>query len=84
LPDARIDVLSTMNVQHIESLTPLVLNITGVHVRETVPGWIMQRVNEIVLADLTPQALQTRMGEVTFTLPIEPNEHWATFFVRAI
>jgi len=61
LLDARIDVLSTMNVQHIESLMPLVRSITGVQVRETVPDWVMQRVTEIVLADLTPEALQTRM-----------------------
>lgn len=61
LLDAGIDVLSTMNVQHIESLLPTVLNITGVQVRETVPDWVMQKVNEIVLADLTPEALQTRM-----------------------
>jgi two-component system sensor histidine kinase KdpD len=61
LLDAGIDVLSTMNVQHIESLLPTVLNVTGVHVRESVPDWVMQRVNEIVLADLTPEALQTRM-----------------------
>ncbi len=61
LLDANIDVLSTMNVQHIESLTPLVQSITGVTVRETVPDWVMQRVNEIVLADLTAEALQTRM-----------------------
>jgi two-component system sensor histidine kinase KdpD len=61
LLNAQIDVLSTMNVQHIESLMPTVLNITGVRVRETVPDWVMQRVNEIVLADLTPEALQTRM-----------------------
>ncbi|PYX85316.1 MAG: histidine kinase [Acidobacteria bacterium] len=61
LLDAQIDVLSTMNVQHIESLMPTVLNITGVQVRETVPDWVIQRVNEIVLADLTPEALQTRM-----------------------
>ncbi len=61
LLDAGIDVLSTMNVQHIESLLPTVLNITGVQVRESVPDWVMQKVNEIVLADLTPEALQTRM-----------------------
>jgi two-component system sensor histidine kinase KdpD len=61
LLDARIDVMSTMNVQHIESLSPTVFNLTGVRVRETVPDWVMQRVNEIVLADLTPEALQTRM-----------------------
>jgi two-component system sensor histidine kinase KdpD len=61
LLDARIDVLSTMNVQHIESLMPMVKSVTGVQVRETVPDWVMQRVTEIVLADLTPEALQTRM-----------------------
>src|SRR3989449_2634608 len=61
LLDAHIDVLSTMNVQHIESLMPMVHSITGVHVRETVPDWVIQKVNEIVLADLTPEALQTRM-----------------------
>lgn len=61
LLDAKIDVLSTMNVQHIESLMPMVRSITGVQVRETVPDWVMQRVTEIVLTDLTPEALQTRM-----------------------
>jgi two-component system, OmpR family, sensor histidine kinase KdpD len=61
LLDEGIDVLSTMNVQHIESLLPTVLNITGVQIREAVPDWVMQKVNEIVLADLTPEALQTRM-----------------------
>ena len=61
LLDANIDVLSTMNVQHIESLMPMVQRITGIQVRETVPDWVMQRVSEIVLADLTPEALQTRM-----------------------
>ncbi len=61
LLDANIDVISTMNVQHIESVTPLVGRITGVVVRETVPDWVMQRVDEIVLTDLTPEALQNRM-----------------------
>src|ERR1700716_2816947 len=61
LLNANIDVLSTVNVQHIEGLTPLVQQITGVPVRETVPDWAMQRVTEIVLVDLTPEALQTRM-----------------------
>jgi len=57
----RIDVLSTMNVQHIESLGPTIQQITGVQVRETVPDWVMQRVDEVVMADVTPQALQKRM-----------------------
>ncbi len=61
LLEAKIDVISTMNVQHIESVTPLVGRITGIVVRETVPDWVMQRVDEIVLTDLTPEALQNRM-----------------------
>ena len=61
LLNAQIDVISTMNVQHIESVTPMVGRITGVVVRETVPDWVMQRVDEIVLSDLTPEALQARM-----------------------
>jgi two-component system sensor histidine kinase KdpD len=61
LLDAKVDVLSTMNVQHIESLMPTIRTITGVQVRETVPDWVLQRVTEIVLTDLTPEALQTRM-----------------------
>jgi two-component system, OmpR family, sensor histidine kinase KdpD len=61
LLDAGIDVVSTMNVQHIESLVPTVRQLTGVQVRETVPDWVVQRAGEIVMADLTPQALQTRM-----------------------
>src|SRR5207302_7253264 len=66
LLDAQIDVMSTMNVQHIESLMPTVQSITGVHVRETVPDWVMQRVTEIVLADLTPEELQTWMRRGDF------------------
>ncbi|HMK29649.1 MAG TPA: universal stress protein [Terriglobales bacterium] len=81
LLDANIDVISTMNVQHIESLTPLVQTITGVQVRETVPDWVMQRVNEIVMADLTPEALQTRMrrGDI---YPVERAERALGHFFR--
>jgi two-component system sensor histidine kinase KdpD len=61
LLDNNIDVVSTMNVQHLESVTPMVHKITGVLVRETVPDWVLKRVDEIVMSDLTPEALQTRM-----------------------
>lgn len=79
--DAKIDVLSTMNVQHIESLTPTVERITGVHVRETVPDWVVQRAGEIVMADLTPEALQTRMrrGDI---YPLERAERALGAFFR--
>jgi len=58
---AKIDVLATMNVQHIESVAPTVQSVTGATIRETVPDWVVQRADEIVMADLTPEALQTRM-----------------------
>jgi two-component system sensor histidine kinase KdpD len=61
LLDAGIKILSTMNIQHIESITPTVQNITGIVVRETVPDWVLERVTEIVMVDLTPEALQARM-----------------------
>ncbi len=81
LLEANIDVVSTVNVQHIESLTPLVQSITGVQVRETVPDWVMQRVSEIVMADLTPEALQTRMrrGDI---YPLERAERALGHFFR--
>jgi two-component system sensor histidine kinase KdpD len=58
---AKIDVLSTINVQHIESVAPTVQRVTGVEIRETVPDWVIQQADEVVMADLTPEALQTRM-----------------------
>ena len=81
LLDAKIDVLSTMNVQHVESLGPTVQQITGVQVRETVPDWVMQRVDEIVLADLTPQALQKRMqrGDI---YPVDRAQRSLSHFFR--
>jgi len=81
LVDSHIDVLSTMNVQHIESLVPIVRNMTGVQVRETVPDWVMQRVTEIMLVDLTPEALQTRMrrGDI---YPLERAERALGHFFR--
>lgn len=81
LLDANIDVHSTMNVQHVESVTPLVNQITGIVVRETVPDWVLQRVDEIVLADLTPEALQARMrrGDV---YPVDRAERALSHFFR--
>ncbi len=59
--EAEIDVLSTLNIQHVESITPRVQSLTGITVRETVPDWVLDRADEIVLSDLTPEALTTRM-----------------------
>ena len=61
LLEQGIDVVSTVNVQHVESLTPRVQTLTGIAVREQVPDWVLDRADEIVLSDLTPEALVTRM-----------------------
>ena len=79
---AKIDVLATVNVQHIESATPTVQSVTGVQIRESVPDWVIQRADEVVMADLTPEALQTRMrrGDI---YPLERTEQaLANFFRR--
>lgn len=58
-----ISVISTMNIQHLESLNDSVEQITGVRVRETVPDHILQKADEIELIDISPKALQERMKE---------------------
>lgn len=59
--DAGINVISTVNVQHFESLNDTVFEITGVHVRETLPDSIIDHADEVVLVDLTPSALLNRL-----------------------
>jgi two-component system sensor histidine kinase KdpD len=59
--EANIDVISTVNIQHIESVAPTVNAFSGVVVRETVPDWVLQISQETVMVDLTPEALQNRM-----------------------
>lgn len=61
LIEAGIQVITTMNVQHLESLNDQIRDITGVPVRETVPDWVLKRADEIVLVDLTPAALLNRL-----------------------
>ena len=58
---AGIDVFSTVNVQHLESLNDQVAELTGVRVRETVPDSILGQADEVVLIDLTPEALIERL-----------------------
>ena len=63
LLDAGIDVYSTINIQHIESLNDVVAQITGVRVRETVPDGVLERADEIKLVDLPPEDLIKRLHE---------------------
>jgi two-component system, OmpR family, sensor histidine kinase KdpD len=61
LLDAGIEVWSTMNVQHIESLNDQIWQVTGIQVRETVPDWVIRQAAEIVAVDVTPEALLNRL-----------------------
>ncbi|HEY9059375.1 MAG TPA: universal stress protein [Pseudobacteroides sp.] len=56
-----IDVISTLNVQHLESLNDMVYDITGIKVRETIPDIVVEKADEIVVVDITPDALQKRL-----------------------
>jgi two-component system sensor histidine kinase KdpD len=59
--DAGIDVFSTVNVQHLESLNDQVVQLTGTRVRETIPDEVLSAADEVVLIDLTPEALIARL-----------------------
>jgi two-component system sensor histidine kinase KdpD len=59
--DAGIEVVTTLNIQHLESLNDLVASITGVRVRETLPDWILDQAEEVELIDISPYALRQRM-----------------------
>jgi two-component system, OmpR family, sensor histidine kinase KdpD len=59
--DAGIDVFSTVNVQHLESLNDQVTQLTGTRVRETIPDAVLSAAEEVVLVDLTPEALISRL-----------------------
>jgi magnesium transporter len=61
LLEAGIDVLTTMNVQDVASLSDQIWQLTGFRVRENVPDWFFQQANEVVLADVTPRALLHRL-----------------------
>ena len=56
-----IDVLTTMNIQHLESLNDHIWQISGIRVRETIPDWVVQQANDVVMVDLTPRALLNRL-----------------------
>jgi two-component system sensor histidine kinase KdpD len=59
--EAGIDVFSTVNVQHLESLNDQIEQLTGAHVRETIPDAVLAAADEVVLVDLTPEALIARL-----------------------
>ena len=61
LLDAGIDVITTVNIQHVESLADPVEQMTGVRVRERVPDWVVRKANQIELVDSSPEQLRRRM-----------------------
>lgn len=77
---AGIDVISTVNVQHIESLNTVIERLTGIKVRETVPDWVIEEADELVLVDISPEALQQRLREGKIYAPEKVPQSLANFF----
>jgi two-component system sensor histidine kinase KdpD len=75
LLDHGIDVYTTLNVQHLESLNDVVAQITGVQVRETVPDAVIERAESVVLVDLPPDDLMQRLREGKVYVPSQAE--WA-------
>ncbi|WP_035340772.1 MULTISPECIES: two-component system sensor histidine kinase KdpD [unclassified Dickeya] len=80
LLDAGIDVFTTVNVQHLESLNDIVGGITGIRVRETVPDPIFDDASEVVLVDLPPDDLRQRLHEGKVYLPVQAERAIENFF----
>ena len=83
LLDAGVDVIGTLNVQHLESLHDLVLRETEVDVRERVPDRFLHRAEEIVVIDLPPEDLQERLRQGKVYAPAQVERALGGFFRRA-
>ncbi|MEU4120487.1 sensor histidine kinase KdpD [Kitasatospora sp. NPDC028055] len=77
---AGIDVISTVNVQHLESLGDAVEGITGVRQRETVPDEVVRRADQIELVDMSPQALRRRLAHGNVYMPEKIDAALANYF----
>lgn len=82
LLDAGIDVYTSLNVQHLESLNDLIAQITSVEVRETLPDAVFERADEIELIDITPQELFDRLKAGKVYLPAQAERALQRFFQR--
>ncbi len=80
LLDHGIDVLTTMNIQHLESLNDQVWQISGIRVRETIPDWVLKQADEVVMIDLTPRALLNRLERGVVYSPEKAERAKANFF----
>lgn len=79
---AGIDVFSTVNIQHLESLNDLVAKITGVVVRERIPDRLLDEADEVVVVDVTPETLQERLREGKIYTPDKIERSLQNFFQR--
>jgi len=79
---AGVDVYSTVNIQHLESLNDLVAQLTGVIVRERLPDRVLERADEVVLVDVTPETLQERLREGKVYASEKVGQALAHFFQR--
>ncbi|WP_406397518.1 sensor histidine kinase KdpD [Streptomyces sp. NBC_00879] len=77
---AGIDVVSTVNIQHLESLGDVVESITGVRQRETVPDEVVRRADQIELVDMSPQALRRRMAHGNIYKPDKVDAALSNYF----
>src|SRR5207249_956672 len=82
LLEAGIDVWSTLNVQHVESLNDIIAQITGVVVRETVPDAVLERADDLELVDLTPEELLERLRGGKVYLPQQAERALQQFFQK--
>jgi len=80
LLDAGIDVMTTMNLQHLESLNDEVFQISGIRVRETVPDWVIKQADEVVMVDVTPEALINRLKRGVVYAPDKATQALENFF----
>ncbi len=79
---AGIDVYSTVNIQHLESLNDLVARITGVVVRERIPDRVLEAADQIVVVDVTPETLEERLLEGKIYAPEKIQQSLGNFFQR--
>jgi two-component system sensor histidine kinase KdpD len=80
LLDAGIDVISTVNIQHLESLNDVVEEITGIEQRETIPDEVVRRAEQVELVDQTPEALRRRMAHGNIYAPDKVDAALANYF----
>lgn len=82
LLDAGITVISTVNIQHLESLNDVVAQITGIEQKETIPDWIVRQASQVELIDITPEALRRRLSHGNVYAPERIDAALSNYFRR--